>query len=172
MCYIFHQRLNFYSLYIFLCQNAYNTNFLPIFLIFDHIWQDFWAIPTFFLNIFFWWSSFINQDIKFISTLVIFCDKLNKITIFYIFFSFFANFDQFRYNFVASLRFFSNFFSTVYNLICVIYSTKDSIFIRYVFFCVKMRIIPIFYKFFSFLTTFNKIFFFNDHHLSLKISNL
>ena len=76
------------SFFIFLCiflgQNAYNTNFLPIFTNFSHFdhFDALFRASLLFFNFFFnWWYWLSIQEMKFIMTLVIFCDKMVKISI-------------------------------------------------------------------------------------------
>ena len=115
LCYIFHQRLNFYSFYIFLGQNAFNTNFLPIFTIFSHIWPlltYFFRYPSFFFNfVFHWWQSVILQDIRFITTLVFFCVKMGRISNFYQFLQIFVHFWTLLAEFWGHVFIFLHFFS-------------------------------------------------------------
>ena len=149
---------SFYFFFIFLYQNAHNTNFFTnfsqFFANFDHFWPIFFA-HLFFLRVFF--HLLITYHVFFLlaySYFMIFMYFFGQNSHNTNFSQFFANFDQFRPNFVASLVFFKNFFSLANNLSCVLYSGLLLFYDFYVFFCVKIHIILIFYQFFTVFSQF------------------
>ena len=98
---------------------------------------------------------FILDYPHFITFYVYFWVKMHKIPIFYRFFSIFANFDQFRPNFEASLLF-SKFFQLIitYHVLSILDYPHFIIF--NIFVCIKMHTIPIFYQLFSIFANFDQ----------------
>ena len=92
---------------------------------------------------------FILDYPHFIIFYVFFWIKMHKIPIFY---QFFLIFDHFDLIFGPPLLFFSYFFQSILTNLVIIILEYPHFVIFYVFFWIKMHILPIFYQFFSFLT--------------------